>query len=97
MENLNPKTNPKTTIPGIAFTLISVVMYCIKYILPAFIVLKEELPYTWWEPLAPLGLGVLLLFMNDDYFSQLFGMSKKIVQKVSHTEETITTITDKKE
>ncbi len=95
LENTDPKTNPKTTIPGIAFTLISVLMYCIKYVLPAFITLKEEIPYTWWEPLAPLGLGLLMLFMNDKIFERIFNRADKVVSKVTHTEET--TITDKKE
>lgn len=86
-ENINPKHNPATTGLGILFMLISVVMYSIKYILPAFIVLKEEMPYEWYTPMIPLGLGLLLLFMTDNYFAEMFGLSKKIVEKVSGTDK----------
>lgn len=88
MGNANIKTNPLTTIPGILFIFIAAFMYCLKYILPAFMTLKKEIPYEWYTPLWPIGLGLLLINMNDEYFKRIFNRSEKIVEKVSHTEDT---------
>lgn len=87
IDNANPKHNPATTGLGILFMLISVLMYSIKYILPAFVVLKQEMPYEWYTPMIPLGLGLILLFMTDDYFAQIFGMGKKIIEKKTGTDD----------
>lgn len=87
IENANPKHNPVTTGLGVCFILISVVMYLIKFILPAFVVLKQDIPYEWYAPLIPLGLGLLLIYMNDEYFARIFNRSEKIASKVSGTED----------
>lgn len=41
-ENINPKKNPVTTILGCVFIVISSIMYVVKYIVPAFVELKQE-------------------------------------------------------
>lgn len=92
MENINPKHNPVTTGIGIIFMLISIIMWSIKYILPAFMTLKEEIPYDWYLPLIPLAVGLILLFMTDDYFAQMFGIGKKIIEKKTGTDNPTTEI-----
>lgn len=86
IENTNPKKNPVTTLLGAVFMSISATMYCIKYVLPAFIHLKTEIPYDWHTPLWPLGLGLFLLFMNEKYFDRIFNRTEKIVSKKTDTE-----------
>lgn len=93
VNNVSVKNHPLTTYPGIAFIFISIGMYFIKFILPAFMTLKKEIPYSWWEPLAPLGLGILLIYMSDKIFERIFNRADRVVSKVTHTEETITTDT----
>lgn len=87
IENANPKKNPKTTFPGYVFLLISAVMYVIKYIVPAFVVLKAEIPYEWYTPLLPLVVGVILMFINDSYFERIFNRADKIVSKKTDTND----------
>lgn len=86
IENTNPKKNPVTTLLGAVFMSISATMYCIKYVLPAFIHLKSDVPYEWHTPLWPLGLGLFLLFMNEKYFDRIFNRTEKIVSKKTDTE-----------
>lgn len=86
LENANPKKNPVTTLLGAVFMTISATMYCIKYILPAFIHLKAEVPYEWHTPLFPLGLGLLLLFMNEKYFDRLFNKGESYLGKKTGSE-----------
>jgi len=85
IENANPKRNPMTTFPGIVFLLISAIMYVIKYIVPAFVVLKAEIPYEWYTPLLPLVVGLLLMFINDTYFERIFNRADRIVGKKTDT------------
>lgn len=85
IENANPKRNPMTTFPGIVFLLISAIMYVIKYIVPAFVVLKAEIPYEWYTPLLPLAVGLLLMFINDSYFERIFNRADRIVGKKTDT------------
>lgn len=89
IENTNPKKNPVTTVLGAVFMGISAMMYLIKYVLPAFIHLKNEMPYEWHTPLWPLGLGLFLLFMNDSYFARIFNRTEKIVSKKTDTDEKV--------
>lgn len=84
-ENINPKKNPVTTLLGGLFIIISAVMYVIKYIVPAFFVLKTEIPYEWYSALIPLSIGVLLIFINDKYFDRIFNRAEKIVSKKTDT------------
>jgi hypothetical protein len=86
LDNANPKKNPVTTLLGAVFMTISATMYCIKYILPAFIELKAVIPYEWHTPLWPLGLGLLLLFMNERYFDRMFNKAEGIVSKKTNSE-----------
>lgn len=85
-QNIDVKRNPITTIFAIALMIIGVLMYAIEYVLPAFITLKKDITYPWWAPLAVFGVALLLAFMNDGYFKQLFNRADKVVEKVSHTE-----------
>lgn len=87
IENANPKKNPMTTFPGILFLLISALMYVIKYIVPAFVVLKAEIPYEWYTPLLPLLVGIILMFINDSYFERIFNRTEKIVSKKTDTND----------
>lgn len=86
IENVDPKRNPITSYLGGVFILISAFMYLIKYVVPAFFVLKTEIVYDWHTPLWPLGVGVVLVFLNDSYFARIFNRADKIVGKKSDTE-----------
>jgi UDP-N-acetylmuramyl pentapeptide phosphotransferase/UDP-N-acetylglucosamine-1-phosphate transferase len=83
--NMNPKHNPVTTLLGGVFILISAAMYIVKYIIPAFVVLKQDIPYDWWIPIIPLVIGLVLVFMNDDYFAKIFNRADKIAGKKTDT------------
>lgn len=85
-ENANPKHNPVTTTLGTIFVTISAMMYIMKYVLPAFIVFKQDLPYEWYTPILPLAIGILLLFINDDYFNRIFNRADKVAAKKTETE-----------
>jgi len=85
IENANPKKNPMTSWPGVLFIFISAVMFVVKYIMPVFIILKQEVPYDWWAPTVPLAIGILLVFINDDYFSRIFNRADKIAGKKTDT------------
>jgi hypothetical protein len=96
MENSNPKHNPYTTIPGLVLLLITASMLVVKYILPAFMVLKQPIEYPWYMPVTIGGGGLLLVYMTDDYFAQMFSVGKNYVsKKTTTTTETKTESTDK--
>lgn len=84
--NANPQKNPITTLLGGVFILISAGMYIVKYIIPAFVILKQEIPYEWYVPMMPLLLGILLVFINDEYFSRIFNRADKVAAKKTDTE-----------
>lgn len=86
-ENINPNKNPITTILGGLFITISAVMYSVKYIVPAFFVLKSEIPFEWYSALLPLAIGIVLIFINDKYFERMFSRADKIVSKKTDTEQ----------
>ena len=92
-DNINVKTNPITTIPGILLTIVGILMYCIEYILPVFFTLKEKMQYAWWQPLGVLGVGILFLYMSDKIFERIFNRADKVVGRYSHTEDTTVTKT----
>lgn len=85
INNTNPKQNPITTLMGSVFVTISAVMYVMKYVMPAFMQFKQDLPYEWYTPLLPLFVGVVLMFMNDNYFNRIFSRAEKIVSKRTET------------
>jgi len=85
IENVNPKRNPMTSWPGVLFIFISAVMFVVKYIVPAFFILKQEIPFEWWGPMIPLGIGILLIFINDEYFAKIFNRADKIAGKKTDT------------
>jgi len=87
INNANPKHNPITTILGVIFVMISAFMYAVKYFLPAFFELKKEVEIHWYAPIIPLGLGLLLLFMNDSYFARLFDRADKVAAKKTDTDK----------
>ncbi len=87
MENLNPTKNPKTTIPGYIIIGIASIMLCIKYVLPAFVALKQEPAYPEWVPFAIMAIGVVFLFLTDEIFLRIFNRSEKIVAKRTDTED----------
>jgi hypothetical protein len=86
IDNVNPRHNPVTTVLGCVFVTISAVMYVMKYVLPAFMEFKQELPYEWYTPLLPLTVGIVLMFINDNYFNRIFNRAEKIVSKKTETE-----------
>lgn len=86
IQNINPKQNPVTSYLGGLFILISAIMYVVKYIVPAFFVLKQEIDYEWYLPTIPLGLGILLAFLNDEYFARIFNRVDKVAGKKTDTE-----------
>jgi hypothetical protein len=87
MENLSPQKNPYTTLPGVTLMFVGIVMFLIQYVLPAFIVLKKEMDYPWFGPFLPMGIGLLLVFMNDQYFARLYRSVEKIIAKKTDTED----------
>lgn len=87
IDNTNPKHNPITTILGGLFLLISASMFVVKYILPAFIVLKQEVPYEYWAPLIPLVIGLVLIFITDEYFGRIFNRVDKVAAKKTDTND----------
>lgn len=87
IQNADPKRNPWTSSVGLVFLTISAVMYVMKYIMPAFIEFKQELPYEWYTPLFPLGIGILLIFINDTYFAKIFNRVDKVAAKKTDTEQ----------
>ena len=88
MENVNPKRNPVTTTLGAAFILIAIGMFIVKYLLPSFMELKRDIAYEWYLPGIVIGLGILLIYMNDYYFKRLFNRGEKIIAKKTGTEVT---------
>lgn len=86
VENMNPKHNPVTSLLGGLFIFISAGMYIVKYMIPAFVVLKQDIPYEWYVPLMPLAVGILLTFINDDYFARIFNRADKVAAKKTDTE-----------
>jgi hypothetical protein len=85
LENANPNRNPFTAVMGILFMSVSAGMFIVKYLVPAFVVLKQEIPYEWYLSLVPLGVGLILFFMNDNYFGKIFERFEKIVGKKTDT------------
>jgi UDP-N-acetylmuramyl pentapeptide phosphotransferase/UDP-N-acetylglucosamine-1-phosphate transferase len=86
ISNADPKRNPVTSLLGGVFIVISSLMYIVKYIVPAFVVLKQEIPFEWYVPLIPLAIGILLVFINDDYFAKIFNRADKVAAKKTDTE-----------
>lgn len=85
--NYNPKHNPFTTVGGILFLIMSLIMGSIQWILPAFIVLKKDMDYPWYGPFIPLVISLLLIFMNDEYFARLFNRGDNIIAKKTDTDK----------
>lgn len=86
ISNANPKRNPITSLLGGCFIVISGMMYVVKYIVPAFVILKQDIPYEWYVPILPLLIGVILIFINDEYFARIFNRADKVVGKKTDTE-----------
>lgn len=86
IQNVNPKRNPMTSWPGVLFILISAAMFIVQHIVPVFFVLKQDIPYAWWAPVIPLAIGILLIFINDQYFERIFTRADKVVGKKTDTE-----------
>lgn len=82
MKNLNPKQNPITTVFGILFLLVGLLIYS----LPLFIEVKKDFTESWYTPLIPIGLGVILLFSPDSLVNGI----KRIIETKTQT-TTITT------
>lgn len=86
IDNANPKRNPVTTLLGSLFVIVSLGMYVVKYWVPAFFQLKQEIPFEWYTPILPLLIGIILLFINDEYFARIFNRADKVVGKKTDTE-----------
>ena len=87
VENVDPKANPITTWLGVIFILISSLMEVVKYIVPAFVVLKAEIPYEWYVPLIPFSAGIfLILFANDKFSERIFNRVDKAAAKKTGTD-----------
>ncbi len=86
IENANPKKNPITSLIGGVFIMIGALMYVVLYIVPAFVILKQEIPFEWYTPIVPIVIGVVLVFLDDAYFARIFNRTDKIVGKKTDTE-----------
>jgi hypothetical protein len=89
IENVNPKKNPVTSIGAILFLLVSVAMSVVKYLVPAFVVLKQDIPYPGYYILIGVGVAILLAFLDDKYFARLFGRFDKVMAKRTETEDKV--------
>lgn len=85
IDNANPKKNPVTSFFGGIFLSVSVTMFCVKYIVPVFVVTKAEVPYEWYVPVVPLIIGLALIFMNESYWERIFNRTEKIIEKKTDT------------
>lgn len=85
--NVNPKHNPITSTLGGVFILISAAMFVVKYLLPAFMVLKQDVPYEYWAPAIPLIIGLVLIFITDEYFGRIFNRVDKVAAKKTDTND----------
>jgi RsiW-degrading membrane proteinase PrsW (M82 family) len=74
-------TKHSTTVLGFIFILLSVAMIVVKYLLPSFIELRVADPYPGWVILIVILVGLILVYMNEDYFRELFGLGKKVAAK----------------
>lgn len=88
-ENLNPKKNPVTSIFAGVFIMIAAAMYVVKYLVPAFVVLKQDIPFEWYVPLIVLSIGILLAFINDQYFARIFNRADSYAAKRTETPDKI--------
>lgn len=61
MKNLNPFTNPITTISGVLFILLGLFMYA----LPMVMVVHKDFTAVWWGPLIPIGVGALFVLSPE--------------------------------
>ena len=86
IENANPKRNPMTSFLGGIFIMIGAMMYVVLYIVPVFVVLKQEIPYEWYIPIIPIMIGVILVSINDQYFERIFSRADKVAAKKTDTE-----------
>lgn len=60
-ENSNPKKNPITSIPGMMFIFLGLLMYA----LPMFIEVKKDFTEVWYVPLLVITVGVVLIYSPD--------------------------------
>jgi hypothetical protein len=61
MKNFDLKENKITTIAGVIFLLISILMY----VMPMFFEVKKDFTEKWYVPLIPMAIGVLLMRSPD--------------------------------
>lgn len=61
MKNIDPRTNPVTTILGAMLCMVSLVMFAA----PMFVTVKETLNY--WIPGSIGFVGLCLLLIPDDF------------------------------
>lgn len=61
MDNLNPKKNPITTIPGMLFIFLGLLMYA----LPMFMEVKKDFTEQWYIPPLVIAVGTVLIFSPD--------------------------------
>ena len=87
LNNASVKRNPITTIMGIIVIIAAAFMLAGLYILPMFVDLKKEASYDWYHVLAVFCVGVVLIYFNDDYFKQLFGIGKLFLKKKAGVED----------
>lgn len=81
IKNINPNHNPLTTLFGCGFICISAGMYITKYLMPIFIVFKQDVPYEWYIPIIPALIGIVLFFINDIYFNKILNRLLKFIIK----------------
>jgi hypothetical protein len=85
-ENINPQKNPWTTVPGILFIILSFIMATIKYILPLFFTLKQDVAYGYVEMMIIGFIGLIMLFMSDELFKQIFSAVLNVFKKKTDTQ-----------
>lgn len=85
-QNINPQKNPVTTIAGSLFIILSLTMYSVKYLLPLFVHLKQEVGYSDVIPAVMIFIGLVLIFMSDTLFERIFSAVLNVFKKKTDTQ-----------
>lgn len=88
MFNATPNSSHSTTKFGYVFLSLAVIMVICKFIIPIFMKGLDTAVLQGWQILAVILVGILLVYLNEDYFKQLFGLGKKAAEKKLGIDET---------
>jgi hypothetical protein len=61
-------------------------MAIVKYVLPLFFTLKQEPSFGYIEMLLVGFVGIVLMYMSDDLFKQIFNTVLNVFKKKTDTQ-----------